>query len=110
MKKGGWSILHTWGPASVTGTPFANQFMRGLGATGFAGWAADERIEQMIREWVLAPDTAARNALTGAIQARAFETVLKILLWQFQIHTAFAKNNVGHTRFDGALFWNPRRV
>jgi peptide/nickel transport system substrate-binding protein len=74
IEKGGWSILHTWGPASVMGTPLANQFMRGLGATGFPGWAADETIEQLIRQWVLASTTAERNALTDAIQARAFET------------------------------------
>jgi peptide/nickel transport system substrate-binding protein len=110
IEKGGWSILHTWGPASVMGTPLANQFMRGLGATGFPGWAADDKIEQLIRQWVLASTTAERNALTDAIQARAFETVPMIPLGQFQIHTAFAKDVVGHTRFDGALFWNLRRA
>jgi peptide/nickel transport system substrate-binding protein len=92
------------------GTPLANQFMRGLGATGFPGWAADDKIEQLIRQWVLASTTAERNALTDAIQARAFETVPMIPLGQFQIHTAFAKDVVGHTRFDGALFWNLRRA
>jgi peptide/nickel transport system substrate-binding protein len=110
IDKGGWSILHTWGPPSVMGTPLANQFMRGLGASGFPGWAADDVIEQMIRQWVLAPDAASRNALTDAIQARAFETVPMIPLGLFQIHTAFAKTIVGHTKFDGALFWNLRRT
>jgi peptide/nickel transport system substrate-binding protein len=110
IDKGGWSILHTWGPPNVMGTPLANQFVRGLGASGFPGWAADDRIEQMIGQWVLAPNAAARNALTDAIQARAFETVPMIPLGLFQIHTAFAKPIVGHTKFDGALFWNLRRA
>ena len=110
IEKGGWSILHTWGPPGVMGTPLANQFMRGLGASGFPGWAADDTIEQMIHQWVLAPNAAARNALTDAIQARAFETVPMIPLGLFQIHTAFAKDVVGHTKFDGALFWNLRRT
>jgi hypothetical protein len=48
--------------------------------------------------------------LSDAIQARAFETVPAIPLGLFQIHTAFAKSVVGHTRFDGALFWNLRRT
>jgi peptide/nickel transport system substrate-binding protein len=61
IEQGGWSILHTWRPASVKGTPLGNQFMRDLGATGFPGWAADDRIEQMIRQWVLAPDAIERN-------------------------------------------------
>jgi peptide/nickel transport system substrate-binding protein len=110
IDKGGWSILHTWGPASIMGTPIANQFIRGLGASGFPGWVVDDTIEQMIRQWVLAADTTERNALSDAIQARAFETVPMIPLGQFQIHTAFARNLVGHTRFDGALFWNLRRA
>jgi len=110
IEKGGWSILHTWGPANVMGTPLANHFIRGLGSTGFPGWAADDRIEQMIRHWVLALDGAERNALTDAIQIRAFETVPMIPLGQFQIHTAFAKDLVGHTRFNGSLFWKLRRT
>ena len=64
----------------------------------------------MIRQWVLAPNEDVRNTLSDAIQARAFETVPAIPLGLFQIHTAFAKIVVGHTRFDGALFWNLRRT
>jgi peptide/nickel transport system substrate-binding protein len=110
IDKGGWSILHTWGPAGLMGTPLSNQFMRGLGPSGFPGWAADDKIEQMIHLWVVAPTEAERNAITDGIQVRAFETVPMVPLGQFQVHTAFASNIVGHTKFDGALFWNLRRV
>jgi peptide/nickel transport system substrate-binding protein len=110
LEKGGWSILHTWAPTSVMGTPLSNPFIRGLGATGFPGWAADDRIEQLIREWVLVPNESERNALTDVIQARAFETVPMIPLGQFRIHTAFARDVAGHTKFNGALFWNLRRI
>jgi peptide/nickel transport system substrate-binding protein len=94
----------------VMGTPVGNQFMRGLGRTGFPGWAADDVIEQLIRQWVLAQTPGERNAMADAIQARAFETVPMVPLGQFQIHTAFVRSVVGHIRFDGALFWNLRRV
>ena len=110
IDKGGWSILHTWRPSSLMGTPLTNPFIRGLGETGYRGWSTDDTIEQMIRQWVLAPNEAVRNTLSDAIQARAFETVPAIPLGLFQIHTAFAKSVVGHTRFDGALFWNLRRT
>jgi peptide/nickel transport system substrate-binding protein len=110
IDKGGWSILHTWAPTSVMGTPLSNPFIRGLGTTGFPGWAADDRIEQLIRQWVLMPNETERSALTDVIQARAFETVPMIPLGQFRIHTAFLKDIVGHTKFNGALFWNLRRT
>jgi len=110
IDKGGWSILHTWGPASVMGTPIANQFIRGLGMGGFPGWPADDTIEQLTRDWLLAKTPEERNMVADNIQRRAFEMLPMIPLGQFQIRSAFNKLTGHIAAGDGAYFWNLRRT
>ena len=48
VEKGGWSIFPGFLPAHHLNNPVSNGFARGLGATGYFGWYADDRIEQHV--------------------------------------------------------------
>ncbi len=108
--KGGWSIFHTWAPSSIIGSPVEHFAMRGLGAKGWAGWFADDRIEDLTADWTTATTDTARTAAADAIQARAFETVPYIHCGQFQIRTAYRKSLTGLVEGGAAFMWNLRRV
>jgi peptide/nickel transport system substrate-binding protein len=108
--KGGWSLLHTWFPSNIAMTPVEQFFIRGLGQTGWFGWYSDPEIEQLVQEWLLAPDPAAAQAAADKVQARAFDQVPYVPSGQFQIRTARRKNIQGQIEAGGAFFWNIRRV
>ena len=110
VDKGGWSILHTWVPSNVAGTPVEQFFIRGLGQSGWFGWYSDPEIEQFVQEWLLAPDPAAAQAAADKVQARAFNQVPSVPVGQFQIRTARRKSLQGQIEAGGAFFWNIRRV
>ena len=110
VEKGGWSIIHTWGPSTIRFTPAEHSQIRGLGATAWFGWYADEIIEQMTRDWLLAETEAGRDALANAIHARAFDQVPSTPLGLFQIRTAYLKTLTGVIEATGPYFWNVRRV
>ena len=109
VERGGWSIFHTWSPSLIMGTPVEHFAMRGLGATGWAGWFADEKMEALTREWTIATSTADQTRLAGEIHARAFETVPFILCGQFQIRSAYRKYLTGIIEGGAAYMWNVRR-
>ena len=109
-EKGGWSIFHTWAPSSILGTPVEHFALRGLGVKGWAGWFADDKIEELTAAWTTATSDAARLAAADAVQARAFEMVPFILCGQFQIRTAYRKYLTGIVEGGAAYMWNVRRV
>ena len=110
VEKGGWSLLHTWFPTNLAMTPVQQLFIRGLGQTGWFGWYGDPEIEQLVQEWLLAPDPAAAQAAADKVQARAFDQVPYVPSGQFQIRTARRKNIQGQIEAGGAFFWNICRV
>jgi peptide/nickel transport system substrate-binding protein len=110
VEKGGWSIFHTWAPSQIISTPVEHFPMRGLGATGWAGWYDDKDMEQLTRDWTAAETAAEQVRLAAAIQARAFEQVPYVLCGQFQIRTATRKYLTGLVTGGAAYMWNLRRV
>lgn len=110
VEKGGWSIVHTWFPSNIASTPVEQLFIRGLGQSGWFGWFGDAETEQLVQEWLMAPDPAAAQKAADAVQARAFDQVPSVPVGQFQIRTARRKNIVGQIEGFGAYMWNIRRV
>ena len=108
--KGGWSIFHTWAPSSIIGSPVEHFAMRGLGAKGWAGWFADDRIEELTAEWTTATTETTRAAAANTMQQRALETVPFIPCGQFQIRTAYRKYLTGIVEGGAAYMWNVRRA
>ena len=110
VEKGGWSVLHTWGPSTIRFTPVEHSQIRGLGPTAWFGWYKDEEIEQLTRDFMFASTDADRDALADKVQIRAFSQVPSIPLGTFQIRTAHRKNLTGLIEATGPYMWNIRRV
>jgi peptide/nickel transport system substrate-binding protein len=110
VEKGGWSVLHTWGPSTIRYTPVENSQIRGLGTAGWFGWYKDDTIEMLTRRFVEAVTAEERNAIALQIHRRAFEMVPCIPLGMFQIRTAYRASLTGVVSGTGPYFWNVRRV
>ena len=75
VDKGGWSIFHTWGAGTAWATPATSSTVRGLGKDGWFGWWDSPSTEQLVAEWLEAPDDAGRKRLADAINKAAMEGV-----------------------------------
>ena len=109
VEKGGWSVLHTWGPSTIRFTPIEHSQIRGLGSTAWFGWYKDDEIEQLTREFMFATTETERSALADKVQIRAFDQVPSIPLGKFDIRTAYRKSLTGVIEATGPYFWNVRR-
>ena len=110
VEKGGWSVLHTWGPSTIRFTPAEHSQIRGLGATGWFGWYKDETMESLTDQWLRASTEAERDRLCDSIHIRAFDQVPSVPLGLFQILTAYRGNLTGLIQATGPYMWNIRRV
>ena len=84
--------------------------MRGLGEKGWAGWFADEKIEALTKDWIMATSAADQTRIANDIHARAFEMVPYVLCGQFQIRTAYRKYLTGVVSGGAAYMWGVRRA
>jgi len=110
VEKGGWSIFHTTGSSSGWSNPAVAQQLRGQGTKGWFGWWDNSRQEELVRDWLAAPDEAAQTRVAMAIGELAMEEVPSIPLGQYYIRTVFRKNIVGMLQGPCPLPWNLRRV
>ena len=110
VEKGGWSVLHTWGPSTIRFAPPEHSQIRGLGATGWFGWYKDETMEALTDQWLRAPSEAERDTICDTIHARAFDQVPSVPLGLFQILTAYRSNLTGLIEASGPYMWNIRRA
>ena len=110
VDKGGWSVLHTWGPSTIRQTPVEHSQIRGQGAKGWFGWYDDAEMERLSRAFVEAPTLPERDAIADTIQRRAFDMVPSVPLGTFIIPTAYRRNLTGLIEATGPYMWNIRRV
>ena len=101
--KGGWSIFHTWGSATAWATPATSSTVRGLGKDGWFGWWNSPSTEQLVAEWLEAPDDAGRKHIADAINKAAMDGVASIPLGQAFIRTMFRASVTG-VRQGGAPY------
>jgi peptide/nickel transport system substrate-binding protein len=110
VEKGGWSLLHTWGPSTIRLTPVEHSQIRGQGAKGWFGWYKDEEMERLAQQWLLAPTEAEQARLADVVNARAFEMAPSVPLGLFQIRTAYRSDMTGLIEATGPYPWNIRRM
>ena len=110
VDKGGWSVLHTWGPSTIRQTPVEHSQIRGQGAKGWFGWYEDAEVERLTRAFVEAATIAESDALADAVQRRVFETVPSVPLGTFSIPTAYRRSLTGMIEATGPYMWNIRRA
>lgn len=110
VEKGGWSLLHTWGPSTIRFTPVEHSQIRGLGPTAWFGWYKDEEMERITHLFLEAQTEEERAKYAKAAQLRAFDQVPSIPLGTFQIRTAIRTNLTGMIEATGPYPWNIRRA
>ena len=78
--KGGWSIFHNWWLGTSFSNPAISPILRGLGAKGWAGWFADEKIEALTAQWTVAPTETDRANIARDIHRVALDAVPTVVL------------------------------
>ena len=108
VDKGGWSIFHTWGSGAAWANPAVSSIVRGLGSDGWFGWWSGPHVEQMVAEWLDAPDDASRKKLSDAINKEALEGVATIPLGMSYIRTMYRKSITGVLPGNSPYPWSVR--
>ncbi len=108
VDKGGWSIFHTWGAGTAWSNPAVSAIVRGLGKEGWFGWWSNPHVEEMVGEWLDAPDEASRKRLAESISQEAMEGVASIPLGQSYIRTMFRNSITGVLQGAAPYPWNVR--
>jgi peptide/nickel transport system substrate-binding protein len=110
VEKGGWSIFHTTGSAPGYSNPAVSTLVRGQGEKGWFGWWNSPKVEEMVRDWLEAPDPAARERLGHAIGDLALDDVATVPLGMFFVRTAYRKDLTGMLAGPSPYPWNLRRT
>ena len=109
IDKGGWSIFMTFLGGAGNVSPGANTSLRGNGPGAWFGWPVDEKMEALRSSWFNAPDFAAQQKITAAMQAEYFQAVPYVALGMYDAPTAFHTNLVD-IRMGYPQFYGVKRV
>jgi peptide/nickel transport system substrate-binding protein len=108
--KGGWNMFLTAWQGPDIWNPIANPTMDTRGeASGWFGWAKDDKILELRNQFMRETDAAKRKKLAEAIQARAFEIGTHVPLGEFDAPLAARKNVSGFFRQTGNFYWNIKK-
>jgi peptide/nickel transport system substrate-binding protein len=95
-------------PGLSVASPLVNSRVRGVGANE-SGWYRSERYEALRRDWMLAPDPAARRRLTDEIQ-REFVQSVPLAPCGVTYQPAAWRADLDGVLEGVPKFWNVRRV
>jgi peptide/nickel transport system substrate-binding protein len=95
VDKGGWSIFCTFGPSFGYSSPATNGIIRGQGTAGWFGWWESAKAEQLVQDWLDAPDAARQKALAAELSRYAMEELPYVGLGQWFGRTAYRKTITG---------------
>jgi len=110
IDKGGWHMFLTAWQAHDIWNPIANAAMDTRGeASGWFGWAKDDKIVQLRGQFMRETDEAKKKKLAEAIQTRAFEIGTHVPLGEYRVPTAARKNITGWFVTNGNLYWNLKK-
>ena len=110
VDKGGWSIFHTTGSSPGYSNPAVSTLVRGQGDKGWFGWWSSPKVEEMVEDWVAAPDAATQRRLADAIGDLALEQVATVPLGMFYTKTAYRSDLTGMLDGPAPYPWNLRRA
>ena len=108
-EKGGWSMYPNNAPTVAMGSPAANNYIRGNGASAIFGWPESPRLEALRDEWLYAPELARQQALCREMQLQAFQDVPYYPLGIYFQSTAF-RDSLAGVLPGYSLFYNVRRA
>ncbi len=110
VDKGGWSIFHTFGSAISYATPATSSLVRGLGKDGWFGWWENAQAEQLVQDWLEAPDSAAQKAKAADLARLTMSEVGTVPLGQWYGKTAYRRSITGVLQGVSPYPWNVRPV
>jgi peptide/nickel transport system substrate-binding protein len=108
VDKGGWSVFHTWFSGGFILNPVVSAPFRG--ANGWFGWYVNQKVEDLTKAWLKAPDLDTRKKIAAEIQDENFRQVPTITLGQFQIPTAYRTSLKDIVSCSSPLFWGVKRA
>ena len=108
--KGGWSVFHTWFSGGFVLNPVVSAPFRGAGDKGWFGWYANQKVEDLTKAWLKAPDMDTRKKIAAEIQDENFKQVPTITLGQFQIPMAYRTSLKDIVPCSSPLFWGVKRA
>jgi peptide/nickel transport system substrate-binding protein len=108
VDKGGWSVFHTWFSGGFILNPVVSAPFRG--ANGWFGWYVNQKVEDLTKAWLQAPDLDTRKKIAAEIQDENFRQVPTITLGQFQIPTAYRTSLKDIVSCSSPLFWGVKRA
>lgn len=108
--KGGWDMfLTSWNVFDVW-SPIANPTMDTRGeASGWFGWAKDEKLAEIRAQFMRATDEGVKKKLADQIHARAFEIGTHAPLGEYDQPRAARKNISGFFISNGDIYWNLKK-
>ena len=109
VDKGGWNIFMTYLGGIGNVSPGGNISLRGNGPGAWFGWPVDAKMEALRSSWFAAPDLAAQQAITAAMQAQYFAAVPYVALGMYDAPTAF-HTNLKDIRMGYPQFYGVKRV
>ena len=108
VDKGGWSAFHTYGPASAYINPATSGIIRGQGTAGWFGWWENTSAEQLVQDWLDAPDPARQKQLAQELAKLAMDELPFIPVGQWFGKTAYRKSITGVMQGAAPYPWNVR--
>lgn len=108
VEKGGWSIFHTFGSSAAYSTPATSALVRGQGASGWFGWWDNAKAEELVQNWLDAPDDGTRKQVAADLANLAMSEVSTIPLGQWYGKTAFRRSIIGVLPGVSPYPWNVR--
>jgi peptide/nickel transport system substrate-binding protein len=108
VEKGGWSIFHTYGPSSAYINPAASGIIRGQGQAGWFGWWESAKAEQLVQDWLAAPDAGKQKSLAQELARFAMDELPYINVGQWFGKTAYRKSITGVMQGAAPYPWNVR--
>ena len=108
VDKGGWSIFCTFGPSSGYINPASSGIIRGLGLAGWYGWWESAKAEQLVQDWLDAPDASRQKAIATELARLAMDELPYVTLGQWFGKTAYRKSITGVMQGLAPYPWNVR--
>jgi peptide/nickel transport system substrate-binding protein len=109
VEKGGWSCWTNFmfGIAGIN--PANNNYIRGSGDQGMAGWPVDQKLEDLRAAWIDEPDSDKQKQICRDVQLECFQEVPHWPIGLFYQATVFRSSLQGVLN-GMALMYNVKRV
>jgi peptide/nickel transport system substrate-binding protein len=109
VEKGGWSIFAVSADGDYFLDPTVAPAIRANGKDAWIGWPDSPRIEELYRDWFLAPDQSTRQSIARDLQMQTWRDVPYIPVAQVFLPMV-VRSDIAGVLPGFVKFWNVRRT